>query len=137
LFLSGIIAATQSYYVVTFFCVRYCCPWLLKARPADNQQASDLIELARRGRIMLGITFSVPLVSVIAVLTLSRMGILSEVDDLVVLGALCALGLIGCGLAYFLDLAIRADLQALSSAVNPSSEPLADTTSDSFFTRSH
>jgi hypothetical protein len=133
--LSGMIAATQSYYVVTFLCVHDCCPWLLKTRPVDAREVNDLADLARRGRIILGLTFSVPFVALLAVLSLSGLGILVERDDRVVLGALCGIGLVGCGLAYFLDLAIRADLAALSAAMNPSGDALGDAP-DSFLTSS-
>jgi len=54
-----------------------------------------------------------------------------------VIGALAAIGFLGCALAYVLDLAIRADLSALATAMNPSGDALvAGDSLDSFLTGS-
>jgi hypothetical protein len=118
------IAATQSYYVVTFFAVRYCCPWLLQARPPDARGVTDLADQANRDRIFLGLTFSVPFVALFSVLALSGLQLIPDLEDRIVLGALGGLGLAGCALAYVLELAIRSDLEALATAMNPSGDPL-------------
>jgi serine/threonine protein kinase len=135
LLLSGMIAATQSHHLVTYLCVHYCCPWLLKARPVDAREVSDLAALAQRGRVILGLTFSLPFVALIAVLLLSAFGMLTQSDDRVALGALCGVGIVGCALAYVLDLSTRADLTAFAGAMNPGGEALTDTR-DSFLTGS-
>ncbi|HEV3138515.1 MAG TPA: serine/threonine-protein kinase, partial [Pirellulales bacterium] len=125
--LCGMIAATQSYYVVTFFSVRFCYPWLLQARPADARDANDLADLARRNRIFLGLTVSVPFVAVLAFVQLSF--------DPEVISTLGAIGLFGCGLAYWLDLTIRGDLAALAASMDPSGDALlAGESHDSFLT---
>jgi serine/threonine protein kinase len=127
--LCGMIAATQSYYVVTFFSVRFCYPWLLQARGAAARDASDLADLARRNRIFLGLTVSVPFLALSALVQLSF--------QREVIGILGAIGLIGCGLAYVLDLAIRGDLAALAASIDPSGDPLfAGESPDSFLTGS-
>jgi serine/threonine protein kinase len=123
--LCGLIAATQSYYVVTFLSVRLCYPWLLQARPADTRDLPELGNLARVGRIVLGLTVLAPFLALAALL----------VNDVqrVTIGAIAATGFFGCGLAYLLDLAIRADLSALATALNPSTDALfAGESIDSF-----
>jgi hypothetical protein len=114
--LCGLIAATQSYYVVTFLAVRICFPWLVQARPADGRELPELANLARLGRIVLGLTVLVPFLALAALL-------LNDVQRPVI-GAIAATGFFGCALAYLLDLAIRADVAALAAAVNPSSDAL-------------
>ena len=127
--LCGMIAATQSYYVVTFFSVRYCYPWLLKARPAEADELSLLADVARRGRIFLGLTVSVPFVALSALVLINF--------DKSSIGALGGLGLFGCALAFGLYLTTQADLAALASAMNPSGDAFAGGDSlDSFLTGS-
>ena len=127
--LCGMIAATQSYYVVTFFSVRFCYPWLLQARPTDARDANDLADLARRNRIFLGLTVSVPFLALSALVQLSF--------HPEVIGGLGALGLVGCGLAYLLDLTIRGDLAALAASMDTGGDALlASESADSFLTGS-
>ncbi len=114
--LCGLIAATQSYYVVTLLSVRICYPWLLQARPTDARELAELANLARWGRIVLGLTVLVPFLALAALL-------LKDVERGVI-GAIAATGFIGCALAYWLDLTIRADIGALATAINPTSDAL-------------
>ncbi len=85
--LCGLIAATQSYYVVTFLSVRVCYPWLLEARPADSRELPELANLARLGRIVLGLTVMVPFLALAALL-------LNDVEKGVI-GAIAATGFFG------------------------------------------
>lgn len=127
--LCGLIAATQSYYVITFLSVRICYPWLLKARPADARELPELANLVRLGRVVLGITVLVPFLALGALL-------LNDVQRAEI-GAIAATGFFGCALAYLLDLAIRADLAALAAAINPGSDALlAGDSVESFLTGS-
>jgi hypothetical protein len=114
--LCGLIAATQSYYVVTYLSVRLCFPWLLQARPADARELPELSNLARLGRIVFGATVLVPFLALAALL-------LNDVQRAEI-GAIAATGFFGCALAYVLDLSIRADLAALAAAINPGSDGL-------------
>ncbi len=114
--LCGLIAATQSYYVVTLLSVRICYPWLLRARPADARDLPELATLARWGRVVLGLTVLVPFLALAALL-------LKDVERGVI-GAIAATGFFGCALAYWLDLTIRADLGALATAINSSGDAL-------------
>jgi eukaryotic-like serine/threonine-protein kinase len=127
--LCGLIAATQSYYVVTFLSVRYCFPWLLKARPSDARDVADLADVARRGRIFLGLTVSVPFLAISALVQIR--------GEQTVIGILGAIGLVGCGLAYLLDLMIRGDLAALAASMDSGGDAaIAGDVSDSFLTGS-
>jgi serine/threonine protein kinase len=129
--LCGLIAATQSYFVVTFLSVRNGYPWLMRARAADADDVSDLAAVARRGRIALALAVAIPFLAIFAVLALE------EIDSGVI-GSLAGLGLLGCGLAYVLDLTIRGDLTALAAVINPSTDPLAGSDSlDSRLSASH
>ena len=54
-----------------------------------------------------------------------------------VIAALSGIGLLGCGLAYWLDLVIRGDLTALAGTMNPGGDALlAGDTIDSLITGS-
>jgi eukaryotic-like serine/threonine-protein kinase len=114
--LCGMIAATQSYYVVTFLSVRNCYPWLMRARSVEAREIRELSGVARMGRIVLGVTVSTPFIALAALLWTD--------SGRAVIGALAAIGFLGCALAYLLDLAIRADLGALATAINPSGDSL-------------
>ena len=126
--LCGMISATQSYYVVTFFAVRFCYPWLLSARPPDAREVNDLANLARRGRVFLALTVAVPFLALSALVLINF--------DRAVIGALGAIGLAGCALAYVLDLAIRADLSALAATMGGGDALLGGDGIDSFLTGS-
>lgn len=114
--LCGLIAATQSYYVVTYLSLRVCFPWLLQARGPDARVLPELGHLARLGRGVLGLTVAAPFLALAALL----------VNDVArdVLGTIAATGFLGCVLGYWFDLAIRADLGALATAINPSGDAL-------------
>ncbi len=68
------------------------------------------------GRIVLGLTVAVPFVDLLAAVWVQF--------DRPVIAAMGAIGLAGCGIAYWLDLTIRGDLAALAAAINPSGDPL-------------
>ena len=85
--------------------------------------------LARLGRIVLGLTVALPFIALAALLMWD--------SARAVIGALAAIGFLGCALAYVLDLAIRADLAALAAALNPSGDTLsAGDSLDSFLSGS-
>jgi hypothetical protein len=115
--LCGMIAATQSYFIVTFLSIRNCYPWLMQGRPEDSREIGELAQVARMNRIVFGVTVSLPFIALAALLLIGD-------SEKHVIGALTAIGFIGCVLAYALDLAIRADLAALATAMNPSGDSL-------------
>ena len=57
--------------------------------------------------------------------------------DRPVVGALGGVGLIGCGLAYWLDLSIRSDAAALAAAIGPGGDAMFGESEDSFLSGSH
>ena len=114
--LCGMIAATQSYFIVTFLSVRYCYPWLLAAHAADARDVGDLAEVARRGRIVLALTLSIPFVALAALVLVAF--------QRPVIGGLGGLGLISCAIGYLLDVTIRGDLAALAAVINPGGDVL-------------
>ncbi|MGD9723007.1 MAG: serine/threonine-protein kinase [Pirellulales bacterium] len=119
--LCGMIAATQTYYVVTFMALRFCYPWLLQSRTTESHDVTDLSDVVRRGRIFLGITLSVPFIALSAVVLINfQRGVIA---------GLGGVGLAGCALAYWLDLTIRSDAAALASAIKPGGDPLLSTDS--------
>ena len=127
--LCGLIAATQSYYVVTLFAVRFCYPWLLRGRTLQADEIADLARVSWRGRIFLALTLAIPFLAPLALVGINF--------DRGVIGALSAIGLAGCGLAYWLDNVIRGDVEALTLAMSPSGDTLLSSgSSDSFLTRS-
>jgi hypothetical protein len=88
---------------------------------------TELSNVARRGRIFLAATVSIPFLALFGAMFVSF--------NEYVIAALGGIGLLGCGIAYLLDLAIRGDLSALAAVINPSSDPLAaGDTLDSFMT---
>ncbi len=115
--LCGMIAATQSYFVVTFLSIRNCYPWLMQGRPEDAREIGELAQLARVGRMVFGVTVALPFIALGALLMIGD-------SAKAVIGGLAAIGFVGCVLAYLLDLAIRADLAALVTAMNPSGDSL-------------
>lgn len=119
--LCGMITATQSYYVVTFLNVRLCYPWLIQSRMGRGDEPNLAAGVIRRNRIFLGLTFSVPFLALFALVFL-HMG--EETVNLIVIGALGGIGIIGCGLGYLLDLTIRSDLGALAGAMSPAGDAL-------------
>jgi hypothetical protein len=128
--LSGLIAATQSFYVMTFLVMRFCYPPLLKTQPMDATQMRGLLSLAWRSRIYFGLAVAVPFIAVTAAAFIEGSGRW----PIVVLGGI---GLIGFALAYFFDVTLRGDLAALAGVINPSGDKLANSDSlDSFLTGS-
>jgi hypothetical protein len=127
--LCGLVAATQTYYVVTFFAVRFAYPWLVRARVPDAREIADLATLSRRGRNFLALTVSVPFLALSALVLINF--------ERSVIAALSVIGLLGCGLAYWLDMVIRGDLTALAGTMNPGGDALlASDTFDSLMTGS-
>jgi eukaryotic-like serine/threonine-protein kinase len=127
--LCGLVAATQTYFVVTFFAVRFCYPWLVRARVPDAREIGDLSTLSRRGRNFLALTVSVPFLALLALVLINF--------ERSVIAALSGIGLLGCGLAYGLDMVIRGDLTALAGTMNPGGDALlASDTIDSLMSGS-
>ena len=131
--LSGLIAATQSFYFTTYLVIRFCYPPLLTARPVEAADVQQLVSLAWRSRIYFGVAVAVPFVAVTAAAFMR--------DDRMPIAVLGGVGLVGFALAYFFDVALRGDLAALAGVMQPSGDMLGSGDSlDSFLSgsrRSH
>jgi hypothetical protein len=84
--LCGMIAATQSYFVVTFLSIRNCYPWLMQGRPEDAREIGELAQLARVGRMVFGVTVALPFIALAALLMIGD-------SAKAVIGGLAAIGL--------------------------------------------
>jgi eukaryotic-like serine/threonine-protein kinase len=120
--LSGLIAATQCFYVMTFLAIRYCYPRLLQALPADAREIDGLLALARRSRTYFGLAVAAPFIAVMVMVFVNT--------DRWPVGVLGGVGLLGFALAYFFDVSLRGDLAALAGMMNPGGDALGS--GDSF-----
>jgi len=137
--LCGMIAATLSFFCVAYVLVSAFYPILAPPEISGMQDTVSLEKLARRvGRYFAGTVLSPFLAGILLA------AIQTDVDPkvfqaqrifAVILGVL---GVVGFGLAYTLAGAIRRDISALISAVNPDSALLSShgDSSDSFWTGS-
>ncbi len=128
--LSGLIAATQCFYAMTFLVLRFCYPRLLQAGPIEAGELRRLESLAWRSRVYFGLAVAVPFIAVTAAAFMDR-------SDRMPIAVLGGVGLVGFGLAYFFDVSLRGDLAALASVISPSGDSLgAGDSLDSFLTGS-
>jgi serine/threonine protein kinase len=107
--LSGLIAATQCFYAMTFLVLRFCYPRLLQTGAIETAELHHLESLAWRSRVYFGLAVAVPFLAVVASAFL-------EHDDRWSIMVLGGVGLFGFALAYFLDVSLRGDLAALSAS---------------------
>ncbi len=127
--LSGLIAATQSFYITTFLAIRLCYPPLLQAEPVEAGEVQRLAALAWRSRVYFAVAVAVPFVAVTAAAFMR--------DDRQPIMVLSCVGLVGFALAYFFDVALRGDISALAGVIQPSGDMLGSGDSlDSFLTGS-
>ena len=133
--LSGLIAATQCFYAMTFLVLRFCYPRLLQAGTVEvglveGDQLRQLESLAWRSRIYFGLAVAVPFIAVVAAVFMGP-------NDRMPVVVLAGIGLAGFALAYFFDLSLRGDLAALAGVLSPSGDTLGSRdTLDSFLTSS-
>jgi serine/threonine protein kinase len=122
LLVCGLMAATLSFFCVTFVAVRALYPRLIDADANDATAARELTGLARRSGFYFLAAVSVPFIAVLAVVSLL------EGDDR---KAVFALGVIGLGAflaSYRLWREIQHDLDALAGLADPAVS-LSDTSS--------
>jgi hypothetical protein len=138
--LCGMIAATLAFFCVAYVLVSAFYPILAPPEISGMQDTVSLEKLARRvGRYFAGTVIS-PFLAVILLAAIQtdivNKDVLSAQRKFAVI--LGVLGLVGFGLAYTLAGAIRRDISALISAVNPDSALLSShgDSSDSFWTGS-
>jgi eukaryotic-like serine/threonine-protein kinase len=117
----GLMAATLSFFCVTFVAVRALYPQLVDANSSDADTSRDLADLARRSGIYFLAAVSVPFIAVLAVVLLAA-------DDRRAVIALAVIGLLAFFASYRLWREIEHDIASLNVVVNPAAA-LSDSSS--------
>ena len=134
--LCGILAATMTFFCVTFVMVRVVYPGLLRAAPAAETELSQLQSLGWRTWIYFGLAVSIPFLAVIFVWVERALRPQVETQPSGAIVVMAAVGLVGFILAFLMALAIRTDLEALVVAIRPPGETVGGSLTDSLWTRS-
>jgi hypothetical protein len=125
--LCGLIAATMSFFFVTFLTVRCLYPPLIQASLDETATATDLSRLGRRVAYYFGGAVLAPVLAVICL----AIGSFHQHFSLV----MGVMGLVGFAVAYQMAKVIQGDLSALMQAALPSGTSLGaeSDTVDSFW----
>jgi hypothetical protein len=113
LVLCGLMAATLSFFCVTFIAVRALYPQLVDAHGTDPAASRDLTALARRSRYYFLAAVSVPFIALLAVV------MLLTADDRVAVFGLAIIGLGAFFVSYRLSREIENDVASLIVVVDP------------------
>jgi serine/threonine protein kinase len=115
----GLIASTQTFFMLTFVAVRGFHPLLIQVQQTDLEELDRLLRLNRRGRWYLVVAFAAPLIAVI-VLSSLRMRFPGQEEAFIwaTIG-LAAIGIVSLVLLSLLLRAIQGDIAALAAAVDP------------------
>jgi len=108
----GLIAATQTFFLVTCVSLRCLHPLLISPEQIDPGEIEDLLRLERRGVWYLGLAVAAPLIAFLA-LSLIRRG--EDLDFIL----LFAIGIACSVFAYRLWRTIQGDVGALVAALDP------------------
>jgi len=127
--LCGLIAATLTFFLVTFVMVRMVYPVLVRMDLPEHGEIGELRKLARRTWIYFALAVAAPFLAVIVL-------VLIETNLRAAFFVLGAMGLVGFIVSFFLALVIRDDLESLAVAVAPPGQVLSAASSDSFWTMS-
>jgi serine/threonine protein kinase len=125
--LCGLIAATMSFFFVTFLAVRCLYPPLAQAQLEESAAAADLSRLGRRIAYYFGGAVLAPVLSIIFL----AIGSFHQHFSLI----MGVMGLVGFAVAYQMAKVIQGDISALLQAVLPSGTMLGaeSETVDSFW----
>jgi hypothetical protein len=128
--LCGLMAATLTFFSVTYVAVRVFYPKLMLSQEAEAEEANQLTALGRRISFYFRGAVAVPFIAVLPMVLID-----TGKAAIFVLGIV---GLAGSFLSNWLAETIRTDLAALASIINPSGQSLSGSTdlSDSFWTGS-
>lgn len=114
LVLCGLMAATLSFFAVTYVAVRVFFPRLIEPAAGDPSAASELNRLAKRSGFYFVLAVSVPFLSMVATVLL-----LEAAQDRIAVSVLGTLGLFSFAVAYRLSQEIQRDVAALAIALDP------------------
>ncbi len=136
--LCGLIATTMSYFILTFIGVRYFYPRLIARELPEHSDVDQLAGLSRRIWLYYLLAVAAPFLAALLLMSqFSPAGAAESGNLKLFIMFLIVLGLVGFGMAYYFDRAIRDDLSALAQIVNPAGSTLAGTeTTESFMTGS-
>ncbi|HEV3341663.1 MAG TPA: serine/threonine-protein kinase [Pirellulales bacterium] len=109
----GLMAATLSFFCVTFVAVRALYPQLVDAEATDSATSHDLTGLARRSGYYFLAAVSVPFIALLAVV------LLLAKDDRGAVFGLAVIGLCAFFVSYRLSREIENDVASLILVVNP------------------
>ncbi len=110
----GLIASTQTFFMLTFVAVRGFHPLLVQVQESDFEEIDRLSRLSRRCGWYLGLAIVAPLISVV-VLALIDIGPATKW----VTAGLATLGIVNAILVFALRRAIQGDIAALAAAADP------------------
>ena len=122
LIVCGLIAATLSFFLVTFVAVRALYPRLADTDVNDSAAGREVAGLARRSGFYFLLAVSVPFIAVLAAM------ILLPADDRGAVIGLAVIGLVAFFASYALWRQIQHDLEALEVLLSPASS-LSDSSS--------
>ncbi len=117
LVLCGLMAATLSFFGVTFVSVRVFFPRLVEPGAADATAASELSRLAARSGLYFVLAVSAPFLAMVATVLL-----IDAAHDRLAVSVLGTLGLFSFALAYRLWQEIQRDIAALAAALDPDAQ---------------
>jgi hypothetical protein len=113
----GLIAATLSFFVVSYLATRAFYPALVDAQGRDNEALGQLRGLAQRTSVYFVLAVAAYFLSTFAVLWLA-----DSTDDQFAIAVLAGIGFPVFILAYWLSTAIRRDLETLAIVAIPSQD---------------
>lgn len=128
--LSGLMAATATYFLVTFIATRSLYPLLVRPETSDPRDGKALVFLARRSVVTCIVAIAVPFICMMVAAAGQSAAAPGE-GAAIVFGGLSVLGLICSGVCFWLMREILGDLSTLAAAVSPEIS-LASSNSDTF-----
>jgi eukaryotic-like serine/threonine-protein kinase len=118
----GLIASTQTFFLLTFVSVRGFHPMLIPADRSDvDHEIERLLRLSRRARYYLGLAFVAPLLAflVLGLIDIPDQGVDTKWATKLATIGLAVIGALSVWLVWRLLGAIQGDIAALAAAVDP------------------
>jgi hypothetical protein len=115
----GLIASTQTFFLLTFVSVRGFHPMFIQEDRSDlDQEIERLLRLSRRARYYLGLAFVAPLLAFLVLGLITIPDQTKWATKLATIG-LAVIGAVSVFLVWKLLGAIQGDIAALAAAVDP------------------